>query len=65
MLTFVFLHRAKDEILSNLIFKMKSNGTMFDLDFILKILQPKSEHIRGICMCVYIFMLCLDVFPDM
>ena len=46
MLTF-FSHRFKDEILSNLIFKTKSNGIMFDGDFILKIMLKKSEYLRG------------------
>ena len=35
--------------LSNTIFKMKSNRTKFDRDFILKMMPPpkKGEHLRG------------------
>ena len=33
---------------SNLIFKTKSNGIMFDKDFILKMMpKKKGEHLRG------------------
>ena len=36
--------------LSNLIFETKSNGNMFDRNFILKMMQKKSEHVRGTYM---------------
>ena len=36
--------------LSNLIFKTKSNAIMFDRDFIVKIMQQKSKHLRGIVL---------------
>ena len=42
MLTF-FLHRFKYEILSNLIFKTKSNGIMFEWNFILKAMPPQKK----------------------
>ena len=38
----------KMKSLSNLIFETKSNGNMFDRNFILKMMQKKSEHLRGI-----------------
>ena len=47
MLTFCFWNRFKDKIVSNLIFKTKSNGIMFDQDFILGLMQYKTLSILG------------------
>ena len=40
----------KMKSLSNLIFKTKYNGIMFDMDFISKTMLKKSEHLRGNCI---------------
>ena len=45
-LTFFFASFFKMKSLSNLIIKTKLKGIMFDSDFILKMMQKKSEHFR-------------------